>query len=375
MSTANRRRLAFLTIILGVLTLCGVIRWTSSAASVRVVCTPDDKPAGQVFQNIQVLKDVPASQLGLAMEFMAASLGVGCDFCHTAALESDEKSTKLTTRKMIVMTADINKQSFSGFSVVNCYTCHRGRTEPGAIPDIDDSTLQPKADSPDPSPKLPSSEQLMAQYETAIGGAPAIDKLTTCIFMGSLTSSGAGRSPATGSIEVYHKAPDRFLYYAILPGGAQRQGFDGKSEWTIPDNKLQSIAVPNLASIARTADFYPYLKLRESFPSFRVLGRERLADRHVIVAGAASQSGLKVKLYFDATTGLLVRRAALIKTPLGMLPDVVDFENYRKVKGIAFPFRIKRYRAPEIVVEDLSEIRLNEPLEESKFTAPERRAR
>src|SRR5512139_1862228 len=40
------------------------------------------KKASEQFKNIQVLKDVPADQLIPTMQFMAASLGVGCDLCH-----------------------------------------------------------------------------------------------------------------------------------------------------------------------------------------------------------------------------------------------------------------------------------------------------
>src|SRR3954463_2511246 len=35
--------------------------------------------ASQRYKNIQVLKDVPADQLRLAMDYITASLGVGCD--------------------------------------------------------------------------------------------------------------------------------------------------------------------------------------------------------------------------------------------------------------------------------------------------------
>jgi hypothetical protein len=36
----------------------------------------------QEFKNITVLKGTPADQLIPAMQFITASLGVECDFCH-----------------------------------------------------------------------------------------------------------------------------------------------------------------------------------------------------------------------------------------------------------------------------------------------------
>src|SRR5215475_10013122 len=79
----------------------------------------DQSPA-EGFKNIQVLKDMPASQLQAAMSFMAASLGVECSHCHTPpAMEKDEKPAKQTARRMLVMMNDINK-NFGDKILVNC---------------------------------------------------------------------------------------------------------------------------------------------------------------------------------------------------------------------------------------------------------------
>jgi len=57
------------------------------------------KTAGEAYKNIQVLKDAPAEQLVPAMQFISASLGVGCDHCHVqGAFEKDDKKGKQTAR-------------------------------------------------------------------------------------------------------------------------------------------------------------------------------------------------------------------------------------------------------------------------------------
>ena len=74
--------------------------------------------ASQRFKNIQVLKDVPADQLRLAMDYITASLGVGCDFCHVTgpggAFDKDDKETKQRARDMMKMMAAINTEQFEG---------------------------------------------------------------------------------------------------------------------------------------------------------------------------------------------------------------------------------------------------------------------
>src|SRR5690242_17625060 len=71
---------------------------------------PEAKTAEQVFKNITELKGTPADQLQPAMQFIAASLGVNCEFCHVLGkMDADDKGPKRTARNMMAMTAMINK--------------------------------------------------------------------------------------------------------------------------------------------------------------------------------------------------------------------------------------------------------------------------
>ena len=51
-----------------------------------------EKAAQPRFKNLQVLKDVPPDHLIPAMQFISASLGVECEFCHVRdAFDKDDK--------------------------------------------------------------------------------------------------------------------------------------------------------------------------------------------------------------------------------------------------------------------------------------------
>ncbi|HKG15385.1 MAG TPA: c-type cytochrome, partial [Pyrinomonadaceae bacterium] len=105
-----------------------------------------DKPVEQTRKNIQVLKGLPESQLFPEMNFIAASLGVQCGFCHVSqgkdaqgrtnwVWESDEKQEKKTARDMMRMVLAVGGGNF-GLSrgQVTCYTCHRGQEHPQNLP-------------------------------------------------------------------------------------------------------------------------------------------------------------------------------------------------------------------------------------------------
>ncbi len=127
----------------------------------------DVKTAEQVYKNIIALKGTPADQLGASMQFIAASLGVECEFCHVQGkFEADDKPAKKTAREMIAMTLGINKDSFRGRLQVTCFSCHRGSTNPVGTPPVLDSdaparpaapTLRPPARRPSRRSRSPTS--------------------------------------------------------------------------------------------------------------------------------------------------------------------------------------------------------------------------
>jgi ribosomal protein L22 len=98
----------------------------------------ENRPAGEVFKNVTMLKDVPA---GRFLKMMDAgynrSLGVNCDHCHVEGRwEADEKRPKRAAREMIQLVREINaslekmQDIDTSEAMVNCTTCHRGYVKP-----------------------------------------------------------------------------------------------------------------------------------------------------------------------------------------------------------------------------------------------------
>jgi photosynthetic reaction center cytochrome c subunit len=105
----------------------------------KAIAGKEDKPAEEVFKNIQILKGVPAGRLLRVMEMgYARSLGVNCTHCHVPeGWEKEDKPTKQIARDMFAMMAVINNEQLKKIknlkgpnSIVNCTTCHRGQVKP-----------------------------------------------------------------------------------------------------------------------------------------------------------------------------------------------------------------------------------------------------
>ena len=98
----------------------------------------ENRPAGEVFKNVTVLKTMPAARFLRIMDLgYSRALGVGCDHCHSEdRWEADEKRPKHATREMILLTEEINRKLATlenidnSEAVINCTTCHRGYVKP-----------------------------------------------------------------------------------------------------------------------------------------------------------------------------------------------------------------------------------------------------
>ena len=146
--------------------------WAQSTAPNAPAVPAGPKLAEEEFKNIQALKGIPADQVIPSMQFIAASLGVECEYCHVAhANEKDDKKPKVTARKMINMMMAINKDNFEGHREVTCYSCHRGSRDPVATPIITDEESKPAAEEEkkvgEAKTTLPSAEQLLDKYLAA----------------------------------------------------------------------------------------------------------------------------------------------------------------------------------------------------------------
>lgn len=95
----------------------------------------ENKPAEEVFHNIQSLKGVPAGRFPLIMNFFSNSLGVQCSHCHVPdQWEKDDKEAKKMARKMLSMVHDIIHTFYGNQGQIGCYGCHEGAIKPELVP-------------------------------------------------------------------------------------------------------------------------------------------------------------------------------------------------------------------------------------------------
>jgi hypothetical protein len=66
----------------------------------------------------------------------------------------------------------------------------------------------------------------------------------------------------------------------------------------------------------------------------------------------------------------LLRRTTLRRTALGPLPSTADFEDYREVSGVKMPYKVTISSPDSIQTVQVSEMKLNVPVDDAKFAMP-----
>ena len=337
-----------------------------------------------MYKNIEVLKGIPAGQLIPAMQFITASLGVECSFCHVEGhFEKDDKKPKQVARDMMKMMFALNKDNFEGHREVTCYSCHRGAPNPLTIPLVGgESQLNPAVGGPTAGPvasdgadaatpklpaNLPTVSQLLENYVRALGGSAAIEKIATRVEKGSTTFHG---QPQT--VEIFTQAPDKQSIVRHMSGTESIvTTFDGQSGWSIaPNRPPREMHAADIVAARMDADLQFPLHIQEDFPELRLEYPEKINDQDAYSLVAIREGQPPVKLYFDEQSGLLIRMIRYAESPLGRNPTQIDYADYRGVDGVQVPFRVTTSQPGNTNAIQFEAVQQNVPIDPAIFAKP-----
>jgi len=390
----QRTLLKSITLVLLIVALFLVFDNRGEVVRATKAQAPQEKTVEQVGKNIKVLNGMPESQLIPVMNFFAASMGRRCNYCHVNNqgqwdYASDAKPEKTTAREMVKLVMDINKTTERlKLDPVSCYTCHRGRPSPQSIPALPLPLPSPPPNagpggptpggptpgaspqaSPSATPALPSTDEIFSKYAAALGGQAGIDKLKSRTTKGTITQANGN----SFQFELSQAAPDKFYMLVTTPQGTIERGFNGQVGWEKTARGVREVTGTELTNFKTSNGLFSLLKLKEQYSRPPRVRKDKLGDHDVYIVDGTTTDNRRMRLYFDATSGLLLRRTTTMSTMVGIIPDQIDLEDYREADGLKFPFTA---RAATLEVGNptstrtFTELKLNVPVDESKFNMP-----
>lgn len=363
--------------------ICAFIIVASKFPTNSQAAQQGEKTIDETHKSIVALKGLPDSQLRPIMNYFNAALGVQCNFCHVRennqmAFDKDHEH-KTIAREMIKMVQEINKTSFEGRNTVTCFTCHQGRANPAAVPTLPlppppapPAGMAPGGPGggapPTPPPAPPSADQIWEKYITAVGGKDAVAKITSRAIKGTYTS-GNGMS---SEFDVKYVAPDKFAVTSKSERGESTTVISGASGWAKDQRGQRELGAADVAAGKALAEILDTVKIAQPMPKLDVIRRKmKIGDKEAwVLRGSVGQR--RITLYFDAESGLLLRKVETLGTIVGAIPQQTDFDDYKDVDGIKLPMTIKMagVEAGNTGVRKISEVKNNASIDASIFTAP-----
>jgi photosynthetic reaction center cytochrome c subunit len=341
---------------------------------------PKPKTTQQAYKNIQVLKDLPPGQLIPAMQFITSSLGVECDFCHVrGAFDKDDKPTKKTARKMMQMMIILNQENFDSRREVTCYSCHRGSSRPVGVPTVGETTALEALEEFAPQPAgesnpaatvtagLPTASEVLDKYVAAVGGAAAIEKISSRVGTGKVTFAAGPALP----VQISWKAPGNQIMTVQLPAGDSTTVWNGHAGWlSSPGAPVRETNEADFEGARLDADLQLPIHLKQLFSNIKVIDVEKIRDHDAVLLLVSNPGQLGLELFFDAQSGLLLRQLRFSKSPLGLNPTRVDYDDYKDFDGVKVPLHVTIARPRAKLEIQFDQITQNVPVDEAQFQAP-----
>jgi hypothetical protein len=337
----------------------------------------------EVFKNVQALKGIGVDDFMLTMGIMSAAVGSDCVGCHPSAGTTQvdwalDTPRKRAARRMVQMVIAINRDQFGGRQVVTCWTCHRGRDRPVVTPTLDTVYGEPTLEFDDvltPATGVPSVDQVLNKYLQAIGGAQNVAGITSFVAKGK--SVGYRGFGGGGVVELSAQAPDKRATHITFPEypdrGVSVRTYDGRTGWiatplaVVPKYELGGSERDGARLDAQLS--FP-AQIRQALTDLRVGPPTTIGDKDVQVLQGNGPNGTLATLYFDDTSGLLVRLVRHGRSPIGRVPTQVDYADYREVGGIKFPFHWTFAWLDGRDNFEFSDVKLNVPIDAAAFGQP-----
>jgi carboxyl-terminal processing protease len=234
------------------------------------------------------------------------------------------------------------------------------KPKPGAELNADPIIEPPPPPMPLPLPtevkpaSLPTAEVILQKYLEAVGGKRAVEALTARVSKATVELGSLGMK---GTAEFYEK-PNKSLAVLNIPKfGVLVRGFDGVNAWIQdPLDGYIKLTGYSLREARMDSDFHRQINLKTLYRGFSAKSKVKVGDRDAYLVEATQTGPGKDSLYFDAESGLLLRKGETY------------YEDYRAVDGVMLPFKIRESPFSGVgTTYTFTEIKHNVEIEDTKF--------
>ena len=211
-------------------------------------------------------------------------------------------------------------------------------------------------------PENLTAKDIINKYIEAIGGADKIYSIVdrTTVMRGSVQGMNI-------SIISYQKAPNKLKQQIKAGTNEQIIIFNGEKgimkmaeeNQPIPDSELEKLKYEATITLLTDPEYYG-IKLS-------LEGVEKIGEKNTYKIIMTLPSGIKWTQYYDVESGLKLKEEKYINSPMGLFQQEINYEDYREVDGLLYPFKIKQSIGAQSMDFTVSSIKVNTGLADREF--------
>ena len=206
------------------------------------------------------------------------------------------------------------------------------------------------------------AKEILKKYFMAIGGEEQIRNVNERVT----DMKGIVEGVET-EIMFYQKAPNKLCQKIMVDEVEQKIIFDGVKGVKSIGGISQEITGNELFKLSFDAIMNLILEPENYNVKLQYKGLEKINERDAYKILLTLPNDAEWFQYYDMETGLKIRDSKDIITTQGKYQQITEFDDYRDVEGIRYPFKIKQYLGNQTLDFTIESIKVNTGISDEIF--------
>lgn len=201
------------------------------------------------------------------------------------------------------------------------------------------------------------------------GGADAYARVKSVEMTGTVEIAGRNIG---GKISMVEEGKKTWTSMELPGIGTIEIGFDGTTAWE--NSALQGpriIEGDEKAAMERSSSLSLVTSWNDEYKTVRTTGEETVDGKPAWKVEMTPKAGNPETFDFDKDSGLLVKMAMVMSSPLGEIPTDMVLSDYRTADGIRTPFVMTQNAMGQSIVMKFDKVVYNAPLAAGRFDPPD----
>ncbi|MEP2280703.1 pitrilysin family protein [Maribacter sp.] len=229
------------------------------------------------------------------------------------------------------------------------------------LPVLAYSKTADRVETPDYDVAVPtnvSAKSILEKYITAIGGKDKLESVNTLAMMAAAEMQGMKLD-----LNVKKTSSDQLMQDVQMMGNSvSKQVLNGDTGYMVMQGQRKDLEEKELDAIKKESAPFTELQLvNDEFVTIE--GMEMVGDKNAYKL----KIGENKSAFFDAETGLKLQEVTVTEMQGQQISSTSNFEDYKEVSGIMFPFKIIQTVGPQSFEFIVSEIKVNDGVSPTDF--------